>query len=159
MTRLALEDNPAFEVSDLELRREHQPSFTIDTLRHYHGRLGAGDQLYFIMGMDSFLEFHTWKDYALFLDYGHLIVATRAGYDASTMDTVVPRSILERRASAAGPASSAGACQVWPIEIPPLQISATDLRARQRRGASIRYLVPDAVWRYIQEHQLYRRQA
>jgi nicotinate-nucleotide adenylyltransferase len=156
LTRLAIEGNAAFELSDFELRLGGTPTYTIETLRHFHGLWGGAAEIFFVLGLDSFLEIRTWKEPERFLDFGHLIVATRAGYDTDTMHKEVPTPLLERLSSApAGPRPDEEH-RVWLIEIPPLAISSTELRSRQRRGASIRYLVPDAVWHYIQEQRLYR---
>jgi nicotinate-nucleotide adenylyltransferase len=155
MTELAVAGNEGFAVDELELRRTGGPSFTIDTLRHFHAQQQGSGELYFIMGLDSFLEIQTWKEHERFLELGHLIVATRAGYDASRMDHDVPGPILERLVQGAGP-SSAGGHRVWFIEIPPVATSSTQIRSRHREGRSIRYLVPESVWHYIQEHRLYR---
>ena len=155
MTRLAIDDNQAFDVSSYELHGGGRPTFTIDTLRHFHALHGAESELYFILGLDSFLEIGTWKDHARLLEFGHLIVATRAGYDQDTMRKDVPPPFLERLSTPNEGVEPAEGARVWPIEIPPVATSSTELRRRQRDGASIRYLVPDPVWHYIQGQDLY----
>jgi nicotinate-nucleotide adenylyltransferase len=153
MTRLAVEGNAAFEVSEFEVDREAQPSYTIDTLRHFHGAYSPTAEVFFILGMDSFLEIRSWKDHDQFLEWAHLIVATRPGYDAERMGQDVPKAFLERLAN--GASTDAGG-HVWLMEIPAIPTSSSELRRRCRSGAAIRYLVPDTVWVYIEEHGLYR---
>jgi nicotinate-nucleotide adenylyltransferase len=155
MTRLAIAGNEAFETSEYELTRGPGPTYTIETLRHFDGLWAGRGEIYFVLGLDSFLEIRTWRDPERFLEHSHLIVATRAGYDRERMDKDVPKPLLERLTSP-GPGQADGERRVWLIDIPPVATSSTELRSRQRRGASIRYLVPDAVWHYIQEQRLYR---
>ena len=63
MVRLAVADNPGLGVSDLEVMRPGA-SYSIDTVRHFSARLGPGDALYLILGLDAFLLIGSWKDWA-----------------------------------------------------------------------------------------------
>src|SRR5512136_2810470 len=61
MVRLAIAGNPRFTLSDIEIRREGR-SYTIDTIDQLRrGRRDA--ELFFITGLDSFLEIRTWKEW------------------------------------------------------------------------------------------------
>ena len=62
MVSLALAGQSDLVVSDVEIRRPG-PSYTIDTLHHFKRREAQGMQLFFILGLDAFLEIHTWKSY------------------------------------------------------------------------------------------------
>ncbi|NLG27620.1 MAG: nicotinate-nucleotide adenylyltransferase [Chloroflexi bacterium] len=140
MVRLAVHDNPAFDVSRVDLDRAG-PSFTVDTLRSLHAEYGSATQLYFVMGADSLLAFKAWHKPKEILRLTRLIVVTRPGYalDLAALDRELP-----------GIAAATGV-----LDSISLDISATDLRARVRQGRPIRYQVPCAVARYIAEHQLY----
>jgi nicotinate-nucleotide adenylyltransferase len=61
MVRLAVADNPYFEVSLQEVDRPG-PSYTVDTLEKLTGVLGAGNSIHFILGIDALHDFHRWKD-------------------------------------------------------------------------------------------------
>lgn len=140
MTRLAVRGHRGFAVSDLEARRDG-PSFTVDTLRHLRAA-HPGARLFLLMGADSLDDFATWREPAAIARLATLVVATRPG--------------AGKRAGR-GPASTGPRPpRVVRLDNPGLDISATVLRGRARRGLSLRYLVPDRVAAYIGRHQLYR---
>lgn len=134
MTRLAVDDNPGFAVSEIELER-NGPSYTVDTLALLQQRRPAWT-LHLIIGADSLAGLHTWRRPREILERAHLVVYPRADADLSAVDPAV----LER---------------VRFVEAPLLTLSSTDVRARCRDGRSIRYLVPEAVRTYIAEQGLY----
>jgi nicotinate-nucleotide adenylyltransferase len=139
MAVLATASNPAFAVSRLEI--DHPgPTYTVDTLRRLRTEQADGTRLYFIIGADAILQLLTWKEPDQVLAQAEFIAATRPGFDLDRLVSQVP--------GAAG--------RVHRMEIPALAISASDIRGRVARGAPIRYLVPDSVARYIDEHGLYR---
>jgi len=136
MTRLAVRGQPAFTVSTLEVRRGG-PSFTVDTLRQVQRRF-ARAQLYLVLGADSLDDFSNWHAPREILKLATLVVAARPGAGRRAGLRGVPRRRL-----------------VW-LDNPVLALSSSAIRARARAGRSIRYLVPDAVARYIARHRLYR---
>jgi nicotinate-nucleotide adenylyltransferase len=136
MARLAVRGNPRFRVSTLELERA-TPSWTIDTLRAI-ARWHRGER-YLIVGGDSLDDFRGWVEPEAILELATLAVAARPGTGHSRA-----RAWVERRGRV-----------VW-IGDPALDVSSSALRQRVRDGHSIRYLVPDAVARYVTRHRLYR---
>jgi nicotinate-nucleotide adenylyltransferase len=139
MTRLATAGEPAFEVSRMEIERAG-PTFTVDTLREY-GRCSPQSELFFITGSDAILQILTWKDADEALRLATFVAVTRPTHDLAGLDELTPE-LRERIAV---------------LEIPALAISSTDIRQRVADGRPIRYLVPDAVALFIDEHGLYRR--
>lgn len=134
MTRIAIEDNPFFAVSTIDLDREG-PTYTIDTLRAVREER-PDDELYFITGADAITQILTWKDPEEVLALARFVAVTRPGH---------PLGDLPQRSD-----------RITILEIPALAISSTDIRARVAAGRPIRYLVPDQVRRYIDERSLYR---
>lgn len=145
MARLAIEGNAFISVSDIEARREGL-SYTIDTLRELHRLRGASAELFFITGADAILEILTWKDPEELLAESNFIAATRPGYPLERLKEALPAK------NSAGELSIA---RVFTMEIPALAISSTDIRERAATGRPFRYLVPEAVWRYITGNRLY----
>ena len=142
MVELAIQDHPQFEVSPVELRREG-PSYSIDTVRELKVK-EAGYTAALIMGFDSLLEFHTWKDYHEILDETMIITAFRPGYPVLKEDSEWPKFLKPYRK------------KIIILEAPLIDISATWLRVELMYERSIRYLVPDSVREYIHQKRLYR---
>jgi nicotinate-nucleotide adenylyltransferase len=133
MTRLAVRGNPAFRVSPLECRRRG-PSYTIDTVRAL-ARAYPGARLHLLMGADTYATFAGWREPDAIARAATLVVALRPGARA-------PRRVRGTRRVA------------W-LANPGLDVSSRALRARAARDRSLRYLVPDAVMRYVARHRLY----
>jgi nicotinate-nucleotide adenylyltransferase len=138
MTALATAGHPRFAVSDVELRRDG-PSYTVDTvagLRREH----PDDEVFVIVGSDTFPEMTTWKEHERLRELCTVAVVMRPG---------------EAPLSRGGPGGEQPG-GVARVEGPGLAISASDIRARVRQRKSVRYLVPDAVADYIAKKALYR---
>ncbi|MDQ7843298.1 MAG: nicotinate-nucleotide adenylyltransferase [Armatimonadota bacterium] len=145
MTQLAVQSNPRFSVSRIEIDRPG-PSYTIDTLLALRREYAAGD-LFYITGADAILQIvrGEWQRAAELLELCQFIAASRPGFPIGVDDL--------RRYNVTGRVLE----NLHVMEIPALAISSTDIRARVAAGRPIRYLVPDAVAAYIAEHGLYRR--
>ena len=140
MVRLAVEDNPFFRVSTIELERPG-PSYTVDTLRELREEYGPEAQFFFILGSDSFVRFREWKDPEGVLRLATLVVLERPGGTWSTEE-------VEEKMGGVG--------RVERVEAVRLEISASDIRRRVADGKSIRYLVAESVERHIYARGLYR---
>jgi nicotinate-nucleotide adenylyltransferase len=139
MLQLAIGTNPAFAMSDIELRRGGI-SYTIDTVRQLSEQMPDA-QLFLIMGLDSLAEFPKWRESLQIVQLCSLLVGTRPGYEANPILAQLPEAI--RAAVRLIPSVS-------------LDISATQLRTFAREGRTLRYLTPDDVIEYIRNHQLYK---
>ena len=139
MVEAAIADNPAFLLSRVDLDRTG-PHYTVETLALLQQEY-PGAELYFLMGGDSLAEFLTWRDPAGIVRQARLGVMRRPGYepDLAALERMVP-GIRERL--------------VW-LDVPRLDISASDLRRRVREGLPLRYLVPPTVEAYIRRQHLY----
>lgn len=151
MTRLAVRNHPAFTVLTLEARRDG-PSFTVDTLRALRRR-ERGARIFLLMGADSLEEFSTWRDPEEILAFATLAVASRPGTSAGE------DAAQWGRAAGAGSRRLARVARIAWLRNPGLDLSSRAIRARVRSGRTVRYLVPDAVARYITRHRLYRERA
>jgi nicotinate-nucleotide adenylyltransferase len=143
MVRLAIEDHPAFEASDIELRRPG-PTYTIDTLEELRALWGDGPEVYLLLGLDALRDFPRWREPQRILEQCLLVGMARPGYvdfSPSTLDVVFP-----------------GASQrLVLLHGPQIGISGTEIRRRVSMGVSIRYWVPRPVELYIAQHGLYRK--
>jgi nicotinate-nucleotide adenylyltransferase len=158
MTRLATENNPGFEVSDIEGRLP-APSYTVTTMEYFRDQCGDDTTLFFLTGMDSFLDIGTWKDYQRLFSLVEFIVFTRPGADASLMSHVVQGKVSPEYQwdEAAGAFIADGLKRIHVSRIFELDISSTEIRRLVAQGRSVRYLIPDPVREYISIKGLYRR--
>jgi len=136
MTALATAGHPRFAVSDLELRREG-PSYTVDTVASLR-RENPDDQVFVIVGSDTFPEMATWRERERLMSLCTVAVVARPGEGSETAGSLEPSSGVAR------------------VEGPGLAISASAIRRRVRQKRSVRYLVPEAVADYIAKRALYR---
>jgi len=131
MLRLAIKGNRQFCVSDTEIKRDGR-SYTIDTLRELKARYPS-DELYFIVGSDLLTYLEEWKDLKEILAMVKFVAATRPGYPLEK----IPQYITT-------------------IPIRAVDISGFEIRKAIRENKSFRYLVPEAVYRYIMGKKLYK---
>jgi nicotinate-nucleotide adenylyltransferase len=142
MVKLAIADNPAFDVSDLEIRRAG-PSYTVDTL----AALGvAPSELFLLIGSETFLDLLTWRDPRGVAARCRLVVVPRTG-SAFDRESEPSRKVVREIGLEIE--------DVLVVHATSLPISASDLRVRAAEGRSLRYRVPPAVAAYIAERGLY----
>lgn len=142
MTLLATADNPHFEVSRIEIDRQG-PSYTLDSLRHLRETYSREKALYFITGLDAILEIETWNGYKELFELADFIAVTRPGYSVQTLNDL-GMNLGEERFS-----------KIHPFPVTLLAIASREIRRRVREGKSVKYLVPDAVVKYIEKERLY----
>lgn len=142
MVKLAIEGNEVFSFSDIEMKREGD-TFTIDTLRILTEE-NPDCEYYFIMGADSLFHFDSWKEPEEITKLAVLLVATRESMASFDIESQIEYLQSEYENA-----------RIQCLFSPNLEISSSQLRKRCREKKSIRYLVPDSVASYIQEHQLY----
>ena len=136
MLEMSLTNNPNFEISDLEIKREGI-SYTIDTIKEVADKLKLDKKdLFFLMGSDTLKGFHNWKNPEEIIKLCNIIVAIRPGFTPSD----IPQWVLDN---------------VRFANIPRFEVSSTNIRRRWREGKTIRYMVPKEVWEYINEKELY----
>ena len=154
MARLACAGVPGLTVDDWEIRRDH-PSYSVDTLAHLRQQLGPDTRIVFLMGMDAFRQFSTWHQWAHILELAHLWIAHRPGSQLPPPDSQEGR-LLQQRCVPASALLDTVAGNLCVYDSTALDISATQLRSQIAQGISPRFLLPDAVWDYIEQHELYR---
>ena len=142
MLQLATEGNLSFEVSDMELQRGGI-SYTFDTMTQIQFE-HPGAELFFIVGLDSLVELHLWRNVDELLELCTIVPFARGGEDPARVAEQIKLSepwkirLMDRL-----------------IRIHEIEISASEIRMRLAEGLSIRYLVPPEVEMYIAEHHLY----
>ncbi len=144
LVEMALEGIPGFRMNAMEAQRPG-PSYTWDTVTRLRAER-PGDQLYFILGASDFLGLHQWKRGLELCALVNLAVATRDSLGRSEVGAYIAEHPEMRCAQAApGLWATPGGASVHLVDIPRLDISASFVRERFRRGANLRCLVPQQV--------------
>ena len=164
MLSQAIAGEQRFFLSDVELRRPGR-SYTIDTVREIAETLEEETRLYLIVGLDAFLEIDTWKAYLQLFEQIPVIVMSRPPESPNSSEHAFEgmHRFVREKISAGYALDPEASClthrQLHPIHffaVTPLGISASRIRGAVGRGESVKYLVPDAVARYIDKEGLYR---
>jgi nicotinate-nucleotide adenylyltransferase len=164
MINLAIADFSGLTVSDVELNRPG-PSYTIDTIRHIKGTLATDARIYLIMGLDAFLEIHTWKSHQDLLEQIALIVMARPDEDYKEAEHgwSLLEAYLKSTLSADNQFDAEHSCYTLegkqPIhicDIEALDISSTKIREKVKRKQSIENFVTPEVADYIRLKGLYK---
>lgn len=140
MTRLAAAEDEKLEVSSVEVDRPG-PSYTVETLAALRDREPEAE-IYFLMGADAAAGLSGWHQPERVVELARLAVARREGVPIAEVRAVLRKLGLERPLEV--------------LEMPPFGVSSSLVRERAARGMPIRYLVPDAVARMIEEQSIYR---
>jgi len=158
MVRLALRGFRRLVASPIEIEAggTSYSIFTLDKLRRRH----PGAEIFFLLGVDAFLEIATWHEWRRVLERCRFIVMTRPGRRLSAargaLDASYRDAFFEVRPGSRLAAPVLASHRVFLAPIAALDVSSTDIRARLRAGRPVRGLVPAAVAAYISERGLYR---
>jgi len=160
MTKLAVSKNPFFTAIDIECRRRKK-SFTVETLEELL-KLYHGDRLYFMLGIDAFLDLPNWYRPDILLSLTDFVIFPRPGSSFTELSTSPHLSVkrevlrkLDRGIIAAHVTTLTSGRAVTLMSVSAFDISATDIRTRIKQGKSIKYLLPAEVESYIISHNLY----
>ena len=129
MLRLAVKEQPAYEIDERELSASASP-YTVDTLTALRGERPR-DEFYLLLGADQYASFRAWRRPEDVARLARIAVFTRPGYALPGGEAIV-------------------------VPMAPMPISASDIRARAARGESLEGLAPPSVANYIAAKQLYR---
>jgi nicotinate-nucleotide adenylyltransferase len=157
MVRRAITGHPRFRASSIELDRSGR-SYSIDTLHALRQRFPEPTKFVFLLGLDAFREIGTWKRYEELFSLADFAVLSRPPYRITSPRALLP--VAARRHFCYGPNRRmlvhTSGNRIAFLAVTALDISASNIRQRARRGHSIRYLVPSSVASYLDRHQLYR---
>ena len=141
MMELAIADNPGFTLSRVDIDRP-SPHFAVETMKILR-KQSPDVEYHYLMGLDSLNDLPAWHTPAEFVrSCDQIVVMLRHGesIDIPRLTAKIPH--LEAKLTF--------------LRTPVIDISASDIRSRVASGKSFRYFVPEKVFRYIQENQLYR---
>ena len=152
MVELAIQNEPDFEVSDLEIRRQGK-SYSVDTLEILKHEDPAG-KLFFIIGMDSYRDIASWKEFSLC----ELVVITRPGVEVNEPLAPLPVALHSEFCydDKSQDLRHKSGNHIYFLSETRLDISSTEIREKLRSGETVDLLIPLAVNEYIEQHGLYR---
>lgn len=153
MLEAALLGQQRLRADPRELRRSG-PSYTIDTLCEVRAEIGPQRPLVLLVGADAFAGLSTWHRWRELFDHAHIGVLTRPGH-GGVFEAELAAEWFTRRVADAGALREAPAGRILPIEVTPLDVSASAIRALLAEGRSPRYLVPDAALAIIEREGIY----
>lgn len=152
MVKLAIQETPELQLNTQELLRS-TPSYTIDTLKLLRQQYPE-TPICFIMGMDSLINFDSWYQYQEILDYCHIVVSHRPGWDP-TFNEVVSALLTKHQIQNPALLHSALAGHIYFQSTSQLAISSSHIRDLLAAKRSINFLTPQSVCTYIKEQHCY----
>jgi len=157
MVSMAIAGKPGFEISTVEAERGGK-SYSVDTIRIFREWL-PDDELFFIIGGDSFLEIGTWNRYAEIFPLCHLIVVERPGCPIVNRLEALPGAIRREFAleGESGSLTHHSGTNIFFITGSPLDLSSTEIRLLAASGADITRYVPPNVAAYISQQRIYHQ--
>lgn len=142
MVKLAIDSNPYFSISTIEIDRG-DTNYTIDTIIQLK-EIYPKDKLFMIIGADSLLDLHMWKDFKKLITMVDFVVADRRGSNGTKVTNRIEE--LNKMFNS----------NIIKVDTPIIDISSTMIRENISKGLSIKYLVPESVEEYIKRNHLYR---
>ena len=161
MVKLGISKNRSLAVSDIEYKKKGK-SYSVDTVEKLR-RIYPGARLYFIAGIDAFIDIPNWWQPERLVSLADFIVISRPSYKftglASSPYLKINRSILKKlddtKLQTYKTKLKSGR-DIIMLHITPVEISATGIRKLIKRGKSIKYLLPEEVESYIITHKIYK---
>lgn len=153
MLQLAIAGRPGWRADDREVHRPRH-AYTIETLEEIRAELPAGSALWFLVGGDSLQNLHTWHRWPELFDVANLAVAVRPGFDPAHLHPDIARRW--QAAQVADFSNSAPSGTMRALTLPPVPLSATQLRTQLAQGEDCSGQIAKPVLAYIRQHQLYR---
>jgi nicotinate-nucleotide adenylyltransferase len=158
MVRLALHSHHEFIVDVREVYRT-DPCYTVDTLTSLREELGQEQPLCLLLGSDAILQLHAWHEWQRLFELAHIVVMQRPGVPLGNAilqaDPALQQEYQARLAPAPRRLHESPHGAIVALDMPLLDIAATDIRRRCSENKNIRYLLPDSVAHYIHSHQTY----
>lgn len=147
MIKLAIANHSHWHLNTYEIDKT-DPSYTINTLLHFR-QLFPEASIGFVMGMDTFFSLESWENWQELLNYAHLLVTPRKGYELnSSLDLkhfAEHENLLHKTRN--------GSIIMLPVV--PQSVSSTEIRNKLINRDDVSSLIPKAVYDYIRQQKLY----
>ena len=158
MVKLAVASYPQFVPSPIEIEAKGK-SYSILTLAKLKKQF-PDTVMFFILGVDAFLEIDTWREYRKVLQQCHFIVISRPGYDLDEAKKLLKGNYAERMVQVSETTKldklMLQRYKIFLLSIDAMDMASRDIRKKVKMGKSISGLVVEAVEKYIQTNKLYQ---
>ena len=162
MVKHAIASYPKFQASDIEIRYPEK-SYTYHTIHRLRQELASDVELFFLVGLDAFLEFASWKNAQALLHACHFVVLSRPPYlfaellELSFLPNIPVEAVhgLDQGQRKQLVLSTSQTSTITLLALPPCPISASTIRQHLKAGLSVSHWLPDSVESYIIQHRLY----
>ena len=155
MATLAAASNKDFIVSDLEAVKRGK-SYTVDTLQALRERY-PGDELFFILGSDAFLDMPKWREPEKLTGMTDFIIVARPGFSFDAIEGSPYIVSLKSHEGAYACYSLVSGRSAFLVPVTQMDISSSGIRRLVEEKKSIKYLLPASVERYIKKNKLYQQ--
>ncbi len=159
MVELAISSYPRLVPSSIEIDAGGK-SYSILTLEKLKAKFPKAS-MFFILGVDAFLEIDTWREHEKLLEQCHFVVISRPGYHLKEAAKTIGKEYTDRIVWVSEPfdykEDRYGSHKIFFLAIPTLNIASRDVREKIKTGKSIKNLVTETVEKYIRQNKLYQR--
>lgn len=152
MVKQTVAENPQFSCSTIEGERQG-PSYTLPTIQYFISELPDGDELYFICGLDTFLEIESWYNYRELFGLTNFLITGRQGYNQTRLSGLLKK--LGYQKSGEGIWGNRSEKQVLCLQNIPVGVSSTAIRSAIAGQEQFEQFLPANVKNYILENNLY----
>jgi len=158
MVTLACTEDPRFVASLLESPTpDGRPRYSVDTVAAARRLLARDDELFFLIGVDAFLDLPQWKDYRRLLDSVNFIVVSRPGFALAEIAKTIPSSLLGKPSGRTPPNTlTMRHTSLHVLEGVAMAVASREIREAIAAGRPVTGLVPPLVEEYIRKEGLYR---
>ena len=132
------------------------PSFTFLTLQRIKELGHPKQNIFFITGIDAFLEIKTWHNYPAVIDQSHFIVISRNGQSVLSLRKIFPDLVSRMREPLKISPTDSSPLSIWLVDGTTRSISSSEIRRKLKNRETIKELVPTAVNSYITDYNLYK---
>ena len=143
MVKMAIKGEPNFSISDFDIKNE-KPNYSYLTIEHFKNEY-PDDEIFFIVGADSYRDFPKWKNFPDILSLCTFIVLNRNDADLGEYFKKYCEIYPEHKALFSDDFS--------------YDVSSTELREKIKSGENCKNLLPDGVYEYIKKHKLYHKES
>jgi len=152
MLQLAQSEFPALAIDSRELRRSG-PSYMVDTLRELREE-NPQRSLLLLLGQDAANRLHKWNRWEELFELANLVILTRPN-EVEDYRHDLANKMADRLVPTVSELHDVAANKVLQLQVSPIDISATTIQSMMRLGRMPKSMTPEAVYRYIEENQLY----